>query len=234
MSAFSQVTHIRQHQDGCLLCVFRTLGPFAVQPPRNSCDCLQCDHTCPSVLVKGHPCTTTQPCLPGARSIGQYFSSSKGLYLSRILRTLESSQRSSWALSSSSGNYQKKVPPSDLPTHYHSRAAPELLRRLTSEHVGVLAPERTSRHWPPTRPSGSAPVPSVHFQFLLQSFIGPSREALSPSLNQNLILMDGELDLSRPRGWDWVSQLRANYLKNYMVLPTLTSLKKEVVPRAQP
>lgn len=46
--------------------------------------------------------------------------------------------------------------------------------------------------------------------------------------------MDGELDLSRLRGWDWVSQLRANYLKNYMVLPTLTSLKKEVVPRAQP
>lgn len=102
---YLQVTHVRQHQDGRLLCVFRTLGPFAVQPPRNSCDCLQCDHTCPSVLVKGHPCTTTQPCLPGAGSIGQYFSSSKGLYLSRILRTLESSQRSSWALSSSSGNY---------------------------------------------------------------------------------------------------------------------------------
>lgn len=71
------------------------------------------------------------------------------------------------------------------------------------------------------RPCCSAPVPSAHLLFLLQGFLVPLREALSSSLNLNLILMVGKIpatlggkfNLLRLQGWDRVSLLKANYLK---------------------
>ncbi|KAF3821648.1 hypothetical protein GH733_009690 [Mirounga leonina] len=87
---------------------------------------INCRVIMPACVSYSRAVLTKQPNwdLPAPGIIGQDFSLTKDMYFPDILGTPESIQAFFWAPSSASGNYYKKVLPSDLPTAVEGQSFP--------------------------------------------------------------------------------------------------------------